>query len=256
MDGETVARYLDRIGEARIEGASAAWLGTLQVAHLLTVPFENLSIHLGDPIILAEGPIIEKMVDRRRGGFCYELNGAFALLLQAVGFDVTLLAARVFGRNGLGPPLDHLVLRVNAGRDWLVDVGFGDHSMEPLVLDDRGHQQDRVGVFQVVEGPGGDLDVTRDGVAQYRIELRPRAWVDFEPMCWWHQTSPRSHFTQNLVCSLALSAGRVTLSDDRLIRTVDGERTEEALATDEDVLAAYRSHFGLVLEHRPRVRTV
>jgi N-hydroxyarylamine O-acetyltransferase len=259
MDNDARDRYLARIGRRRPAGATETALRDLHEAHLMSVPFENLSIHLGEPIELEEAPLLDKLVGRRRGGFCYELNGAFALLLGAVGFDVTLLAARVFGSDGLGPPFDHLVLRVappllGTGGPWIVDVGFGDHALLPLVLDDRGPQADPAGEFRVIEAADGDLDVIKDGRPQYRIEMRPRRWADFEPLCWWHQTSPRSHFTQAPVCSLALPGGRVTLNDRRLIRTLDGVRTETTLATDGEVLAAYRDNFEIVLPAVPARR--
>jgi N-hydroxyarylamine O-acetyltransferase len=247
-------RYLTRIGRADAEGATETTLGDLHEAHLMSVPFENLSIHLGEPIELQEAPLLDKLVGRRRGGFCYELNGAFALLLGALGFDVTLLAARVFGPGGVGPPFDHLVLRADLPRPRIVDVGFGDHALLPLALDDRRPQADPAGEFQIVEAADGDLDVVKDGRPQYRIEMRPRRWADFVPMCWWHQTSPLSHFTQAPVCSLARPRGRVTLNDRRLITTLDGVRTETILATDADVLAAYRDHFGFVLPAAPARR--
>src|SRR5919197_306204 len=163
----------------------------LQMRHLLTVPFENLSIHLGEPIVLEEKALLAKLVQRRRGGFCYELNGAFAGLLSALGFRVTLLAARVFGAGGPGPPFDHLALRVDLREPWLVDVGFGRHSSHPLRADLRGEQPDPEGIFRVAERDDGDLDVIRDGEPQYRVEPRGRALSDFEPTCWWQQTSPR-----------------------------------------------------------------
>ena len=97
--------YLDRIGASPPSSADAAALAELTRRHLASVPFENLSIHLGEPIELDEDALLAKIVDRRRGGFCYELNGAFGALLAHLGYDVTLLAARVFGDGGaLGPP--------------------------------------------------------------------------------------------------------------------------------------------------------
>src|SRR5439155_12459989 len=117
---------------------------------LRAVPFENLSIHLGEPIVLDEAELLDKLVRRRRGGFCYELNGAFAALLAALGFEVTLLAARVYGGGVLSPPFDHLALPVDAPGPWLVDVGFGRHSHYPLRLDTAAEQVDPDGVFQVV----------------------------------------------------------------------------------------------------------
>ena len=136
MDEKLVSEYLQRIDVARPESADAAALRSLHRAHQLAVPFENLSIHLAEPISLAEDELIDKVVTRRRGGFCYELNGAFALLLQALGFEVRRVAARVYGDGRLGPPFDHLALVVRAvdgSGPWLADVGFGSHSTYPLL---------------------------------------------------------------------------------------------------------------------------
>jgi N-hydroxyarylamine O-acetyltransferase len=248
VDQDVVGLYLERIGAVRPGSPNAESLRSLHVAHLLAVPFENLSIHLREPISLEEEALVDKVVRRRRGGFCYELNGAFAGLLSALGFAVSLLAARAFDGERFGPPFDHLVLRVDTPESWLVDVGFGEHSLYPLRLAEPGPQADPRGSFVVAAVNGGDVDVLRDGTPQYRIELRGRALPDFEPMCWWHQTSPKSHFTRSLTCSLPISTGRLTLSDRRLIRTVDGERSEEVFCTEADLLAAYRDLFGIVLE--------
>ena len=112
MDHETVVAYLDRVGVTAPAVSDVADLRTLHRAHQLTVPFENLSIHLAEPISLDEPDLIDKIVRRRRGGFCYELNGAFALLLEALGAQVSRVGARVYGEAGLSPPLDHLALIV------------------------------------------------------------------------------------------------------------------------------------------------
>jgi N-hydroxyarylamine O-acetyltransferase len=245
--------YLARIDATRPPRADAATLRELQLRHLLTVPFENLSIHLGEPILLDPRALVDKVVQRRRGGFCYELNGAFATLLAALGFRVTLLAARVFGTQALGPPFDHLALRVDLVRSgsWLVDVGFGRHSHYPLRLESRTDQADPGGTFRLADTADGDLDVIRDDQPQYRVEGRPRSLADFEPTCWWHQTSPRSHFTHGPVCSRLTQTGRVTLSDRTLVQTTGDRRQERTLTDDAEVLAAYRSWFGIVLDRVP-----
>ena len=113
MDHETVMAYLNRVGVTAPTVSNAAGLRTLHRAHQLAVPFENLSIHLAEPISLDERDLIDKIVRRRRGGFCYELNGAFALLLEALGARVNRVAARVYGEAGVGPPFDHLALIVH-----------------------------------------------------------------------------------------------------------------------------------------------
>jgi N-hydroxyarylamine O-acetyltransferase len=110
MDHETVVAYLDRVGVTAPVVSDAAGLRTLHRAHQLTVPFENLSIHLAEPISLDEPDLIGKIVHRRRGGFCYELNGAFALLLEALGAQVSRVGARATGRLHQ-PALDHLAPR-------------------------------------------------------------------------------------------------------------------------------------------------
>jgi N-hydroxyarylamine O-acetyltransferase len=248
-----VDAYLDRIGAVRPSGPTAEALTDLHVAHLRSVPFENLSIHLGEPVVLEEAALFDKIVGRRRGGFCYELNGLFASLLTALGFRVTLLAARVALSGRIGPPFDHLVLLVETPEPVLADVGFGDHALHPLSANHRGPQEDPAGCFEVVDATDGDFDVARDGRPQYRVECRGRQLVDFEPTCWWQQTAPASHFTQSLTCSLPTERGRVTLSDRRLIVTTDGRKAETLIGDDDALLAAYQTYFGIVLDRPPHL---
>ncbi|MGC9497032.1 arylamine N-acetyltransferase family protein [Streptomyces sp. WG7] len=273
MDQAQVDAYLARLGAEYAAWPTVEALRDLHLCHLRSVPFENLSVHLGEEIALEEERLLDKVVGARRGGFCYELNGLFGALLAALGYEVTLLAARVYGDGGrLGIPYDHLALRVRTvdGGDWLADVGFGAHSHGPLAFGERGEQEDPGGTFQVVEaGPdeagvrGGhdsaraaDLDVLRDGKPVYRVELRPRVLGDFVSGAWWHSTSPQSHFLQSPVCSrVTEDGGRVTLSGRRLMTTAaDGRREERELDTDEEVLAAYRDRFGIALDRVPAVR--
>lgn len=274
MDSVQVDAYLRRLGVGRPARPTTDALRELQLRHLRTVPFENLSVHLGEEIVLEEKRLVDKVVGAHRGGFCYELNGAFGALLGALGFDVTLLAARVYGEEGrLGIPYDHLALRVRTmdGGDWLADVGFGAHSHRPLAIGVREEQDDPAGVFRVVAAEpdaagvrgGGlaaaeavDLDVVMDGKPQYRLEARPRVLRDFVAGAWWHTTSPGSHFTKSLVCSrVTEDGGRVTLSGRGLtVTAADGAREVRELATDEEVLAVYRDRFGIALERVPEVR--
>ncbi len=252
MDDATADAYLARIGASR-EPPSAAALAALMGRHLTTVPFENLGIHLGERISLDEATLVDKIVRRRRGGFCYELNGAFALLLGHLGYDVTMLAARVYGDAGPGPLFDHLTLRVDVDQaPWLVDVGYGRFVAAPFRLDVRDDQRDLAGVVRVVETDEGDLDVRLGDRPELRVEQRPRTLDDFGPTCWYQQTSPESHFTQSLTCSRPTGDhDRVTISDRLLITTLAGQRTETTLGSDEEVLAAYREHFGFTLDRLP-----
>ncbi|MFJ9373921.1 arylamine N-acetyltransferase [Streptomyces sp. NPDC101455] len=278
MNPAQVDAYLRRLGVQRPASPTADALRALHLRHLQTVPFENLSIHLGEEIVLEENRLLDKVVGAGRGGFCYELNGLFGALLTALGFEVALLAARVYGDEGrTGIPYDHLALRVRTvdGGVWLADVGFGTHSHYPLAFEERGEQEDPGGTFRLVaSGPdaagvrGGvsgagavsgepaDLDVVRNGGPEYRLEVRPRVVADFVAGAWWHSTSPASHFTRSLVCSRLLEdGGRITLAGRTLtVTSGEGTRDVRELTTDEEVLTLYRERFGIELGSVPEVR--
>jgi len=197
---------------------------------MLAVPFENLDIALGRKIIADEDRILHKIIDEHRGGFCYELNGAFAALLRALGFRVTLLSARVARANGgEGPDFDHLTLRVDLNEPWLADVGFGESFLEPLRLQTDIEQPDPAGTFRLVHA-GDRLQMEKaepDGwKRQYSFTLEPRQLKAFSGMCHYHQTSPLSSFTQKSICSRATPGGRVTLSGMKLSVTGNGSRDE------------------------------
>ena len=231
----------------------------LHWAHLLAVPFENFDIHLGRPIVLDESRFFDKIVGERRGGFCYELNGLFAVLLRALGFDVTLHSARVFDGDGrYGQEFDHLVLVVHLAERWLADVGFGESFRLPLRLDERGDQVQDGHIYRIVgEGDGSTmLEYGEDGAILdgYAFTFQPRRMEEFAGMCRYHQTSPESSFTQKRICTQATPLGRVSLSDDRLIITERGERREVELGSEEEYAAALRQHFAIELACSPLAR--
>jgi N-hydroxyarylamine O-acetyltransferase len=245
-----VPSYLDRIGYF---GSTAPTLETLRGihrAHLLTVPFENLDVALGRKIVVHEEVTVRKIAQLRRGGFCYELNGAFAALLRALGFRITLLSARVAGENGgEGPEFDHLTLRVDLEEPWLADVGFGDSFLLPLKLRAGLEQGDPAGRFRLVHS-NERLKLERaDGDArwkpQYSFTFESRSLEDFAAMCHYHQTSPDSHFTQNRICSRATLEGRITLSEMKLIITGGGPRKERVLHSEQERLAILEAQFGI-----------
>lgn len=245
-----VASYLRRINYGGPLDPSDETLRRLHVAHLLAVPFENLSIHRGERVVLDDDALFEKIVRRRRGGFCYELNGLFCALLRSLGFDVAMLSARVADAAGeFGPEFDHMALLVTHGERYLADVGFGDSFREPLLLDERAEQSEGTSAYRVDAEEDGLALLRREENsgwrAQYRFGLRPHVYADYAEMCRYHQTSPQSHFTQRRVCSLATPDGRVTLSGLRLITTTGGVREERELAGEEEFAAALREHFGI-----------
>jgi N-hydroxyarylamine O-acetyltransferase len=247
-----LSAYLARLHDQGSLEPNAETLRRLHLAHLLTVPFENLSIHWGESIELRDDALFDKVVMRRRGGFCYELNGLFAALLRALGFDVTMLSAQVFGANeSFGPEGDHMALLVNLEQRWLVDVGFGDSFREPLLLDERGEQLEEWHGYRIEDIDEGRLILSRREKGgtwkpEHRFRLEPHVYADFAGMCHYHQTSPDSYFTQNRMCSLATPDGRITLSGRRLLTTRDGEKQERELADENEAAEVLRERFGIV----------
>ena len=247
-----VDAFCERIGYDGARDPNADVLQALHRAFVLSVPFENLDIHLGRPILLDEAALFDKIVKRRRGGFCYEMNGLFAALLRALGFDVTLLSARVVGTDGkAGPEFDHLVLLVPLSERRLADVGFGDAFVHPLRLDASGEQPDDKGPCRIARD-GGKRAVERrtpEGAWKtlYFFTETPRRLDEFAGMCRYHQTSPDSPFTQKRFTTKPTGTGQVTLSEHTLIVTEQGTRTERELSGEEEYRSVLREQFDLVV---------
>jgi N-hydroxyarylamine O-acetyltransferase len=261
-----VPRYLERIALAGAEPQpTRAWLERLITAHLLTVPFENLDIAAGRPISIEPDAIFAKVVDRRRGGFCYELNGLFGLLLREIGFRVSLLSGRTVGgvHGELGPEFDHLVLLVELDGPWLVDVGWGEGYRRPVSLvDGVEHEDPGIGTYRVVRNgglwdvleriqPGGEaeeyvtLTPANGWRVLYRFDLVSHRLAEFRDACRWQETeSP--FFPHHRLCTIATPDGRRTLMDERLIVRAGGTRTER-LVTEDEVPMLLEELFGVVL---------
>ena len=252
MNVDEYLKRIDYTGSLRVD---AETLRNLQLAHLRNVPFENLSIHAGEPIVLNDEALFTKIVSNRRGGFCYELNGLFSWLLRTLGFEVFMLAAEVANREGgFGPKFDHMALMVNLEERWLADVGFGDSFVEPLLIDEDGIQQQAAEVFRIVPDDSHLIvmrrDTDQDWKPEYRFTLQTYNYADFEEMCRFHQTSPESHFTKSRICSRATQDGRITLSGLRLITTSKQERDELDLTSEDEFERVLKEQFGIVMSRQ------
>lgn len=222
LPDDDVAAYLARIVIEDDPEPCFDWLQRLHTNHLHHVPFENLDLHTGTPIDLALGGLVDKLVHRRRGGFCYELNGLFAALLRTVGFHVTLVSCRVHMPDGvLSPPFDHLALVVD--ERWLADVGFGDAFRTPHELGATWDEDGRAWRTRTTEG--GWLLERDDGDGWrpvYVVDATPRDLAEFTPRCRWHETSPDSNFQRAPFVSLATPDGRITISPEHHVTTIHG----------------------------------
>jgi N-hydroxyarylamine O-acetyltransferase len=251
-EGMDTSAYLQRIGYSASTEANLETLEALAWAHLQSVPFENFDVHLGRRVKLDEESLFKKIVRRKRGGFCYELNGLFALLLRELGYQVDLLSARVFRKGKSGEKFDHMALRVHVGtRQYLVDVGFGDASTLPIELKAGARRSDRSNDFRLRECSGGTLFEMEsvDGfVKGYTLDDEPREVQDFLAMCHFHQTSARSWFTSSRICVLHTAAGTRSLIEGRFNEAGHGA---ESVTDPGDMLRLLRERFDLDLPRMP-----
>ena len=212
--------------------------------HVFTIPFEIFDIHSRTPISLQIESIYRKVVLGNRGGYCFELNILFHRLLQKCGFTVSMISGRLLHGHGYGPEFEHLALIVVLeGRKWLVDVGYGDFSLQPLAIEPGEIQSDGRTFYQVTDKLIVDgekyLGVEKWNHSkqafrtEYIFKLTPRVEQEFAAMNHFHQTSPDSHFSRSLICTLPTKDGRITIINNRLIRTEQGQKQVKAILNPE-----------------------
>ncbi len=249
LTDDAMRAYLDRVGLDESPAPDLEGITALHRAHLYAIPFENLDIHLGDRIHLEADHLFDKLVTRRRGGFCYEQNALFARVLTHLGVEVTLLSSRVAsGPRGWGPPFDHMTLCITLDRAYLLDVGFGDSYRDPLPLEEwhldssgvtyRAHHRDD-GI--VVQHLADDPRLGR----MYLTDPTPRRLEEFGPMCHFQQTSPKVWFTQSWVVTLPLQDGRMTAAPGSFTRTRGGIKQRRDVVERSDLEGLLRDEFGM-----------
>jgi N-hydroxyarylamine O-acetyltransferase len=243
-----VDAYLERIGVTGPLRADLESLERLQRSHLSSVPFENLDVYGRRGVRTDDGWSVAKVVERRRGGWCFELNGAFAALLSRLGYEVRRLAANVM-YEGSAPFPTHLSVAVFLDRPYLVDVGFGDSFIKPLPLDSPGpHDGGTAPYGFVFEDESTTLVSHEDGevVPHYRFDLTPRQPSDFEHASKYLQTEPGLRWTQSRFATRLVDGGpdRVTLLSDRIKYRRAAVWTEDPVAESDwdETLAEW---FGL-----------
>ena len=238
-----VDRYLDRLG---VDGGSIRsdldGLTSLQHAHLASVPFENLDIVFAGGVPHNRAAAFTKIVERGRGGWCFELNGAFGRLLDLLGFDVSLLGAAVL-LDGPSTILEHLALEVSGGvgriEPHFVDVGFGHSTVRPLALNRGGPQDGGNATFEFFASPQGTtLTEHIDGIPAARLRFKRVAhdFDDFAPVSASMQIDPDTHWSSKPFATRLLGVDvtdRVTLTTNRLeLAPADGSKTEQIVERD------------------------
>ena len=264
--GDALEAYLRRIGLRARPATDAEGLRAVHRAQHFAVPFENLDLHLGRPYALTPHHLARKMVARRRGGFCYELNLLLAAALRGLGFEVEILEGQMRRREGgFGPPFDHMTLRVVLpDGDWLADVGNGETFQRPLPWDGSWTPQERGGAWRVVRHADGQpaAEPRAASANAWRVEYRAREDAeretvyhfrsapvrarDFGPMCVFHTTSANSQFTKGWIVTRPLEGGgRVTAARGLLMTTRDGAMERHAIRSASELEAILAERFGM-----------
>ncbi len=252
-----LARYLTRIGLSNPPYADEAGLQQIHLAQVFAIPFENLDIHLGRPISLNPQRLAAKILERKRGGYCFELNGVFRLALAAMGFSAHPHLARVlYGRNDSGPRTHQVLIVTISGEKWLADTGFGGPGIRsplPLVAGQiheqygeryRLQSHRELGMVLQKETNNAFLDLYAFSENELTLD------IDIEMANHFTSTWPDSIFRLHRMCSLPHPWGRVTLSDMDLTIHRDGQSTSKALPAGSQYISALTEHFGIEIDAR------
>lgn len=200
--------YLDRIGYCGSHAPDIGTLSELLESHIRAVPFENLDVQLGRPLTMAPENAYAKIVERRRGGWCYEQNGLFGWVLSEMGFDVTRIAAAVSRqKRGDSAIANHLCLLVRcpgSSQNWLADVGFGGGMVRPIELAKGNYEQVpfRLGLRRIEVDRWQFWENLGDGEVNYDFAAEPADENALSSKCVFLQTDPDSGFVLNLVVQL------------------------------------------------------
>ena len=243
--------YFDRIDFSGDAKAYIVTITGMMRCQLFSVPFENLDVQAGKIVSLVPEEIVDKIIGRKRGGYCFEVNGLFAMALEALGFPYQFVAARPM-MYPVRKPKTHMAIVVKAdGEEWLCDLGFGSYGIRaPMRLNllDAEIKQDfdtfmlsktneREYLLQaLVEGKWAD---------QYAFDLSPQEWIDFAPANYLSSTHPDAIFVQKLVVVLHNPKGRESLSD-HILKTVSEGRVEKQTTRPEDRASILSSRFRLI----------
>lgn len=234
-----IAGYLDRIGYRGPVEPTLECLRQVHRAHALTIPYENIDVQLAMPVDQRIERIFDKLVVRKRGGWCYEMNGLLGWALTAIGFRVMRIAAGMLrserGDLALG---NHLVLLVDLEhRRYLADLGMGDGLREPIPLEPGSYKQGELDFrLELIEGGYWRFHSHSFGYPpnyDFRVEPADEALLDAK--CRSLQTVPESVFVQNLVCQL-MRPEAVTCLTGRVLRQKEKERTLKLLLNSPDEL--------------------
>lgn len=243
--------YLHRIGINENSSVSLKTLSHIHRQHLLSVPFENLDIHYRRRIRIDSDAIVQKIVNEKRGGFCYELNSSLFTLLSNLGFEVSFGSAQVYKKGNYSPEFDHMILFCQIGDEsYLCDVGFGDHFTQPkkLVLNTPQLDYNLYFKFETDSDDHWILKKSTDNQVYhsvYRFQPIHRELIEFIPRCDYHQDNDESIFRHQKLITILTSEGRITLTDQSLKTVIKGISEEKNLLAEDEFLYHLTFYFGI-----------
>ncbi|GLH70276.1 N-hydroxyarylamine O-acetyltransferase [Geothrix rubra] len=256
-DGLDLQTYFRRIGFQGEARPDLATLQALHLAHATTIPFENLDVQMGLPIRIDLASLQDKLVRRRRGGYCFEQNTLFLAALRALGFEVLPCEARVrYGTLEVLPRTHMLLLVRLAGLHWLADVGFGGEGLlHPVPLDGLAHAQFQSTYRVVDEGGLRVLQSLRLGTWEdlYAFLPEERFAVDYEMANHYTSTHPESRFVRTLTAQLPGPDVRRILRN-RAYAEIRGDAVEGRELAPDEVIPTLREVFGLDVPEGARFR--
>jgi N-hydroxyarylamine O-acetyltransferase len=242
--------YLARFSGTQNKKVSISNLAELQRLHMQHIPFENLDVIRRIPIYLNLQNIYEKIVSRKRGGFCYELNGLFNWLLVELGYDAHLISATVRRPTGEWAKADtHAAIIVQLEQSYLIDVGFGDSTYVPIPLNGE-ERTDISGSYRIIQRLDYSFNLERTDKSGtktlYNFDLDPKELVDFHEGCVFNQVAKESSFTHSDIVTCATPTGRITLSDQTITVTENSSQTKTIISIEEKALVL-KNTFGICL---------
>jgi N-hydroxyarylamine O-acetyltransferase len=247
--------YFQRIGYTGRTEPTLDMLDALSAAHVSRIPFENLDMVLGRGVDLSDDAVFDKLITRRRGGYCFEQNALFMRVLRTLGYDVTPISARVrIGRTREETPArTHMFLRVCiAGMSYLADVGVGGLSLtsalrlEPDLEQTTPHERRRLLHHDGLWFHQALLGETWSDVCEFTLETMPE--IDRVVANWYTSSHPASHFRQRVLVARALpQGGRLTLLNRELTRRQPGSAVVTTRLDRAELLSVLAREFGLEL---------
>lgn len=248
LSAAQVSAVLKRLEYSEAIIADLATLKKLHAASVAKIPFETLDVFIGKKFFLTLSDLYDKIVVRKRGGGCYELNGLFYHLLRALGFDVSICNAHLYdAKQALILDSQHMVLIVKLNGFWLVDVGYGNGFAEPLFLDRPEMQKQGDRVFRCLDENSRYIVQEKEHgswISWYALTKAAKTIEDFEERNWFHQTNRESVFFGKRICMLAKGDETIELLGNVLVRKTSSG-IKRTIIEEKDISQILQTEFGI-----------